>query len=313
MNNIIIIFGPTGVGKSDAAERLAHKLGGKAAILNLDMGSCYAPLTIGTAKPAWRTNKIPHYLFDIVHEPRNITVVEYREVLLKTVNMLWAQGIMPILVGGSSFYLKTLLFPPIANILSVVPTEQNKVGNDLWQELFAVDPDRARAIHPSDIYRLERALSIWKTTGEKPSLLVPKYNPPSHYTLLFLTRERADLHDRINTRVREMISAGWVDEVARLKGTTWEPFLRAKKIIGYDDILSYLDGTRSLEETITLIQQKTRAYAKRQHTFWRGLERQLLEVQATRPDVDTTIASVNLTCGDIDLYISQLSKTIIEK
>lgn len=307
---MVIIFGPTGVGKSDVAERLAHTLGRPTAIVNLDMGQCYTPLTIGTAKPAWQSSIIPHFLFDIIDEPRNFTVTEYRRILLETLTKLWSQGIVPIIVGGSGFYLKTIFYPPMTQIGQIPEGEEQA---DLWQKLHAIDPERAADIHPHDTYRLKRAMAIWRATGQKPSLFVPQYQPPADYFLLFLTRDRTELYERINDRVGIMIQSGWIDEVKKLCGTEWEQFLVDKKMIGYDDVLSYVKGSVSLGNMVQIIQQKTRMYAKRQHTFWRMLERELMQAQQADKKVQAAITSANLTSIDLDLYISQLSNMVLEK
>src|SRR5438105_3757180 len=99
--HMLIIFGPTGVGKSDLAERIARNM--PAEIINMDMGQFYAPLTIGTAKPDWRNACVPHHLFDIVNTPIDFSVVSYRESLIKCLNDVWGRGKIPIVVGGSGF------------------------------------------------------------------------------------------------------------------------------------------------------------------------------------------------------------------
>ena len=107
---ILVISGPTAVGKSNLAERLAAMF--PAELIIGDMGQCYTPFTIGTAKPDWRNSPIPHHLFDILDEPRNITVVEYYHKVQQTLTDIWQRNRLPIIVGGSSFYLASLFFPP---------------------------------------------------------------------------------------------------------------------------------------------------------------------------------------------------------
>jgi tRNA dimethylallyltransferase len=182
--------------------------------------------------------------------------------------------------------------------------------------LQVVDPERAQQIHPNDYYRLNRALAIWRTTGKKPSDMAPVYDPACPYVIHCLSRDRAELYSRIDVRVNEMMHMGWVNEVKHLTGTAWEDFLRTKKIIGYIDILDYLQGdqsTESLHRTICAIQQKTRQYAKRQMTFWRKLQKDLLVAQNNKllsATVESEVAEVNLTLLSVDLYIKQLLKKI---
>lgn len=310
---IIIIFGPTAAGKTDFALTLAQHM--RSEIVNMDVGQFYEPLSIGTAKPDWRSMPVAHHLFDIVNQPQNITVVQYRDLVISTINDIWQRSNVPILVGGSGFYLKSLLFPPLLcqatdSSFSLNPEHSPE---QLWHMLNEIDPTRAAKIHKNDVYRIKRALEIWHKTGKKPSEQQPAYDPVSPFILVHVTRERDDLYERINTRVHEMIKAGWPEEVAALEGTEWERFLKTKKIIGYDDLQAYLDGERTsdqLHNTINIIQQKTRNYAKRQEAFWSMLEKKLrsYNVDGSHLSSCQQILSFNLTLSGINLYIEQLLK-----
>ena len=302
---MIVVYGPTGVGKTAFVDELAQSL--PAEIVNADMGQMYTPLNIGTAKPNWRDESVPHHLFDIVDEPKKYTVVSYRALVEKTMRELWQKNKIPILVGGSAFYLKSLFFPPISNeTLEIVPDQKN-----LWEQLNAIDPERAQKIPKQDRYRLERAMALYKSTGKKPSEFKPLYDPPADYTLICLTRDRKELYERIDQRVTHMMDEGWMQEAQKLRGTQWESFILEKKIIGYDNIIQYLnDGTASYEDLIAIIQKRTRNYAKRQMTFLRMLKRQLEQAIAQTPDRSNRchIKEVNLTSIDLHLYINQLQK-----
>lgn len=313
-NHIIIIAGPTGIGKSALAERIAARI--PADIINMDVGQFYTPFTIGTAKPLWQKSPIPHHFFDILDEPINMSVVEYRERLLALLPDIWARGRMPILVGGSAFYLKSLLFPITHQLTDIKDPGDDQAAENLWQKLAAIDPIRAAAIHQNDRYRLQRALAIAAATGQQPSSYDPAYNPPASYTLTWLTRERDDLYARINARVLSMMESGWLDEVRALKGTAWEMFLHAKKLIGYNELLAYCahEEEQSLDVVIDTIQLQTRKYAKRQEVFWRmlhkELERQHKNVDS-KHDFSADIQALNLTFLDLDLYIKQLLERLM--
>ncbi|MGE0010379.1 MAG: tRNA (adenosine(37)-N6)-dimethylallyltransferase MiaA [Candidatus Babeliales bacterium] len=300
----LIIAGPTGVGKSDFAEHLARAL--SAEIVNADMGQCYTPLSIGTAKPDWQASDIPHHGFDTLDEPRDLTVAQYRDCLKIILENIWRRGKLPIVVGGSSFYLASLFFPPKAEV-DAVPVTHEPPGEDLWQQLSFIDPERARHIDPHDHFRIKRALEIWRITGIKPSEYVPTYDPLAPYHMIFLTRDTEELSMRIAKRVRQMLQAGWIDEVKALKGTPWEPFLLRKKIIGYDDILRFLEvadpGPEEHEMLEEFIAQRTRQYAKRQRTFWRMLEKKLKE---HKYPVETIIMSER----NMQEYAEQLIKKL---
>ena len=305
---MIILFGPTGVGKTDLSQLIAHNL--PVEIINMDMGSFYTPLTIGTAKPDWQHQSVRHHLFDIINQPNYYTVAEYRNDVLRVSAEIRSRGAIPLVVGGSAFYLASLFFPPREGTVSETDFHPSGPESDWWHQLAQIDPERARAIHPHDHYRIKRALAVWHTTGKRPSELAPVYQPvDERVVLIHLTRDRADLFARINARVAQMMQAGWIDEVARLRGTAWDAFIKEKKIIGYDDILVYLEHQNGItrEELIEIIAAKTRRYAKRQEMFWNKLVRDLQHVP---PSSAPVIQSVNLTLTDVELYIKQLLKTI---
>jgi tRNA dimethylallyltransferase len=277
---IILIYGPTAVGKTDFAELVAQGIPSE--IVNIDMGQCYAPLTIGTAKPDWRQSKIPHHLFDIITTPTNISVREYRDRILEVIEGIWSRGNFPLLVGGSGFYIKSLFFAPQAQHTKEAYTKVLLIKHrDRWQALQEIDPERAQALHPHDTYRIDRALGIWYATGTLPSLYKPVYKPIGSYCYIDLARDRPQLYERINLRTKAMLEQGWIQEVKNLQGTKWESFLKEKKLIGYDDILEFLKGHGNRDQLEQTIAQKTRHYAKQQITFgkmlYTDLEKKIIE------------------------------------
>lgn len=290
---MVVIVGPTGVGKTDMANALAQAVSGQ--IVNLDMGQMYTPCSIGTAKPDWRHEPVPHHLFDILDTPVSMTVAQYHQRLQVIVQDIWSRGSIPIIVGGSTFYASSIFFP-LAYDQEKSAAHKQPVKAGTHAQLMAIDPERAAQIHPNDQYRIDRALALYRERGVKPSAMIPVYNPLGNYRLIHLTRDRSDLYDRINRRVVSMLDAGWIDEVNRLQGTEWESFLKIKKLIGYDDILHYLSTGGDRKALIATIAQKTRHYAKRQEIFWRMLDRKLATARAALPDNPMTSSTViNLT------------------
>lgn len=301
------------MGKTHFADLLAAQLPSE--IVNADMGQLYTPLTIGTAKPDWRNSPVPQHLFDIINEPRVITVAEYRDRVITALEAIWARKNIPILVGGSGFYLQSLFFPPEAT--SAISEDQEKMAEknfapeaDRWRQLYEIDPQRALRIHPHDIYRINRALIIYFTTGRKASEQEPRYQPLASYCFVSLTRDRKELYDAIDTRARHMLQEGWIQETQRLMGTEWQEFLINKKIIGYDDIIHYLQqGANSeveLDELIKIIAKKTRNYAKRQITFGTYLMDNLQKAISDYNDTRSVCREFNLTKAGTQLYINQL-------
>lgn len=308
---IIILYGPTAVGKTDFADQLAIYLPSE--IINADLGQFYTPLSIGTAKPDWRSSPIPQHLFDIINEPRAITVSEYRDRVLTCVDEIWSRNNIPILVGGSGFYLRSLFFPPEAGSNEKAQSALLEPEENRWRQLYEIDPERALSIHPNDLYRINRALSIYFTTGKKPSTQEPRYQPLASYCFVSITRERQELYSRINSRVTTMLDEGWIQETQRLMETEWERFLLMKKIIGYDDIIKYLhmpEHERNRAELVDKIAQKTRHYAKRQICFGTYLMGHLQKAILEYTDSRSTCLEFNLTNHPYELYINQLLKQI---
>lgn len=302
--------GPTGVGKTDFVLKLA--IGLPCEIINADMGQMYTPLTIGTAKPDWKKEPVTHHLFDIIDNPIDFSVAQFRERVIKLVQEIWDRDRTPIIVGGSTLYIKSLFFEQINHVQFDQDKEQKisqktpiiANAQELWPTLNKIDPQRAANIHPNDIYRLNRALDIWRTTGTLPSQCMPRYAPIAKNMRLFvLNSGKKELYAKIDQRVHVMMEMGWVDEVAQLS-TEWHIFLQTKKIIGYELILDYLASKNgTLDTCVMLIQQRVRNYAKRQQTFWRSLKKDL-ELQVS--DVHKIFFELNLTLLDVDLYIKQI-------
>lgn len=308
---MLIIYGPTGVGKTDMALAIAADT--PAEIINMDMGQFYTPLSIGTAKPDWKNSTVPHHLFDIINTPINYTVSEYRTLLYKTVREVIQRGKLPILVGGSGFYLHSLLFPPQAAIQDIDISSLYSAEANLWDELYAIDPKRAVSIDKADDYRVRRALSIWHATGKLPSSYTPVYKPEMDYMIIFLERDRQELQQRINARVLEMLKQGWIAETQALMGTPWQTFVQRKNLIGYSEIFDYVASEKTdgaFAEMVDKISAQTRQYAKRQFTFWRKLEREIKKERQYTGISIGCLEVVNLTNVEIHLYINELLKRL---
>ena len=172
---MILVYGPTGVGKTAFVDELAQSI--PAEILNADMGQLYVPLTIGTAKPDWRNAPVPHHLFDIINEPVRYTVVAYRALVKETMQAIWKKNKIPILVGGSAFYLKSLFFPPVSNQIEEIALDED----NLWEQLNRIDPDRAAKFRQKDsTASAERLLSINQPVPSLLSSSLSMIRQPTH-------------------------------------------------------------------------------------------------------------------------------------
>ena len=316
---MFIISGPTGVGKTDLSLKLADKL--NLSIVNSDAWQFYKYLNIGTAKPDYKNLKIPHRFFDILDKPESYTSYRYRRDLVNFIKNNNIDFNKILITGGSGFYINSLLFDS-DNLNKLSNLIRYKYDNKsiLWDRLNKIDPDRAKEINKNDYYRLERSLDIWQNLKIKPSKFKPEFKPinldlnkktNTRINLIILVRDRDDLYKRINSRVDEMLSSGWIEEVKNLKNlsnySSWKEFLLNKKPIGYDIILNCLDSDTNLKNldsnNINLIKKLTRNYAKKQLIYFRMLSKKLIN----NKDVDITYLNLsNLTSAAVDLYIKQL-------
>ncbi len=275
---VISIVGPTCTGKSALAMNIAERLGGE--IVNCDSMQVYRNFDIGTAKPDPATQKkMPHHLIDLVDPDQEFSVAEYHKYATEAVDAVLAKGRLPVLVGGTGLYVRTLaedmLFPdPGADweLRKKLEAEAAQHGNAyLHGRLAQVDPEAAAKLHPNDLRRVIRALEVYTRTGAPISVLqAASRNKPAKYDLLIigLTCDRQELYRRIDLRVDRMIAAGLVDEVRALL-ERYPPGLTAMQALGYKEIAGYLDGRYSLDDAIELLKRETRRYAKRQYTWFR--------------------------------------------
>lgn len=270
---VLFIIGPTASGKTALSEIIYNKFG-SAEIINCDMGQLYAPLKVGTAKPNLQCYPYKTHLFDELNTPEYYDACQYADRAHSTVEAICKRNNLPIFVGGTIFYVKSLFFALSESCKKPIDVKiSNDYGSTAWNHLHALDPDRAQSLHPHDLYRINRALHIIKTTGEKPSTLKPHYQTKLNPLFIYIQPDRQILKDRINQRTELMIhQEGWIDEAAKLIGTPWELFVQKKGLIGYANLIAWIKQGRPKEElplVITTIQKATWRYAKRQIAFWR--------------------------------------------
>ena len=275
--------GPTGSGKTALALDLAERL--NAEIISADSMTLYRGIDIGTAKPSTADRaRVPHHLLDVLDPWESANVAWWLEQASKCVANIQHRGKSPLFVGGTPFYLKALLCglfpsPPTDDALrSQLEDEAKSEGPDvLHARLAAIDPLTARRLHPNDVRRVVRALEVWHLTGRPISDWQqqewwegqsPRFQPGA---CLALDVPRAELNARIDLRVEAMFAAGWIEEVRRLRELPRPISREASQALGYREIGDLLDGRATQAETIAEIQLRTRQFAKRQLTWFRGL------------------------------------------
>lgn len=280
MTKLIAITGPTASGKTEIAIKLAQKISGE--IISADSRLVYKDFNIGTAKPDENElSKATHHLIDIVSPQEDFTVEKYVKTAEILINEIYQRGNIPIICGGTGFYIKSLLEG--LNMPKVPPDEQfRKKIRELAEEkgreyihnmLVKVDYDSAEKLHPNDLFRIIRALEVYEHLGQPMSKL--KSIDKSKYNVLYVGLDATDrefLYNRINHRADNMIQMGMIEEVKSLINK-YGKTVSLLKTLGYREICEYLDNIISLEETIEKIKKNTRNYAKRQLTWFRANEK----------------------------------------
>ncbi|HUP45284.1 MAG TPA: tRNA (adenosine(37)-N6)-dimethylallyltransferase MiaA [Thermoanaerobaculia bacterium] len=286
---VVVVAGPTGAGKSRLAVRLAESAGGE--IVNYDSVQIYRGFDIGSAKPSLLERQhIPHHLFDIIDAGEEFNAADYARRADEVCSAIASRGRVPILAGGTFFYLRALLsgLPEIPGrnesirkrIRAVAEKGRGPLHLHRW--LTAVDPATASKVAAADRHRVERALEVWISAGvpisewSRPS---GEESPPVASLKIALKLDRAEIVRRIDERVEEMYRGGLVDETQRLLAR-YPREARPFGAIGYREAAAVVHGERDLPSAIAETKRRTRAYAKRQMTWLRS-ERNVQWIDAT--------------------------------
>ncbi len=280
LQRAIYLTGPTAVGKTAVGVALARRL--DAEIVAMDSMTIYRGMDIGTAKPTpAERGGIPHHLIDVVDPWESASVADYRDWALETVAAIEGRGKRALFVGGTSLYLKTLLRglfdgPGTDPELRLRLDREAGLHGEaaLHARLAGLDPAAAARLHPNDRRRIIRALEVIELTGQPLSALQVEHQvpAPSGVRVYALELPREILYDRINRRVRGFFDAGLVEEVRALQSAPRPMGPGPAQGIGYREVIDLLAGRASLAETIESIQTRSRQFAKRQATWFRGLE-----------------------------------------
>lgn len=276
---LIILTGPTAVGKTKASIGLAKAVDGE--IISADSMQVYRHMDIGSAKiKPEEMEGIPHHLIDVLEPDDEFHVVKFQQLAKKAMREIWERGHIPIVTGGTGFYIQALLYDidfdenekedACRKELEAYAREHG--AEALHEKLAFVDPASAEMIHPNNIKRVIRALEFYEQTGKR----ISEHNEtqrqresPYAFAYFVLTDDRAHLYERINRRVDQMIEEGLVNEVQALKDKGYTKQLVSMQGLGYKEILDYLDGNCTLEEAIYTIKRDTRHFAKRQLTWFK--------------------------------------------
>jgi len=275
--NIVVICGPTGVGKTTVGIELAKRFHGE--IISADSMQIYRHMDIGTAKPTEAEQaEVPHHMIDIIDPDEPFDAETYSKMARKKIYSLDHQGLVPVVVGGTGFYIKALEYglfdpgpsnPAIRDRLKV--EAETKGASFLYEKLSETDPDTAENIHPNDTYRIIRALEVYEMTGKGISTHQNNHSfPDSPFRVLKigLQMDREALYERIDQRVDWMLKAGLVDEVQDLLNKGYHHNLKSMQSIGYRHMADFIRKQISWDEAVRTMKRDTRRYAKRQFTWF---------------------------------------------
>lgn len=290
---LVIITGPTAVGKTDISIQLAKKINGE--IISADSMQVYRHMDIGTAKiTPQEMDGVRHHLIDIMEPEESFNIAVFKEMADEAINDIYDRGKIPVIVGGTGFYIQSVLYdidftPDDGSDKYRKELEQLAAakGADYMHELLRqTDPESAQAIHKNNVKRVIRALEYYKQTGQKMSEHnAEEKQKESAYNFAYfvLNDDREVLYDRINRRIDIMLRDGLVDEVRGLMQRGLDKNYVSMQGLGYKEIIDYLKGECTLEEAVYILKRDTRHFAKRQLT-WFGHEKEVIYVNVNEFD-----------------------------
>jgi len=276
---LLVIAGPTAVGKSELAMRVAEQLSTE--IISADSAQVYRHLNIGTAKPtAEEQIRIKHHLIDLVDPDQSFSVADYQQAANEIIIKLWSAKKLPLMVGGTGLYIRAVTNAYAfgksgADYNTRKSYEQDAIKfglSYLYQKLQDLDPKTASNIHPNDQKRIIRALEVYSLEGKLISEQVSQTRmaeSPFKTLVIGITIDRIALYERIEKRVEKMLEKGFLEEVRNLRDKGFGESAPGMQILGYRQLLAYLGGDEDWEETVAAIKKETRNLAKRQLTWFR--------------------------------------------
>ncbi len=292
---MIVLTGPTAVGKTELSISLAKKINGS--IISADSMQVYKYMDIGSAKITKEEMcGVKHYLVDELMPEEEFNIYRFKEMALKALEEIYAEGKIPIIVGGTGFYIQGLLYDIDFSETAADEAYRKEMedysrengAHALHELLREVDPESCDAIHENNVKRVIRALEYYHQTGQKISDHNKKEREkqsPYNFVYFVLNDIRENLYARIDKRVDLMVEKGLVDEVKRLKNMGYTPDMVSMQGLGYKEILWYLDNRCTLNEAVETIKQETRHFAKRQLTWFRR-EKEVVWIDKDKFDYD---------------------------
>jgi len=296
---LIAIVGPTAVGKTALALRLAQDL--PVEVISADSRQVYRYMDIGTAKPtAQQRRQVAHHLIDIVDPDEAFTLAQYQELAYSAIDDVLGRDRIPLLVGGTGLYVRAVLeglsiprVPPDRALRAQLRAEAQAQGpGALHERLRALDAEAAERIDARNVRRVIRALEVCIRTGKPISRLQAKSLPPYRILRIGLTMPRDQLYERIDERVNRMMSAGLLEEVRSLVGRGYGLDLPSMSGLGYRQMGLYLRGEVSLDEAVALVKRHTRRLVRRQANWFRSDDSRITWFDVSGPVYEAILSSV---------------------
>jgi len=303
---VVILVGPTAVGKTELSIRLAEALNGE--IVSADSRLLYRGMDIGTAKPSKEEmERVPHHLIDLAEPDEVWSLSIFQSKLVQTLHEIHERGHLPIVAGGTGQYIRSLMegwtIPTVApnpKLREMLEEMGQRIGAlELHQRLQFIDPEAAKKIDINNVRRSIRALEVILTTGELFSTQKEKLPFDLDFKIIGLIRPREELYTRVDERIEQMFERGLVNEVIILLEHGYSEDLPTLSAIGYREVIQYLHGDCTLEDVKTQMRKKTREFIRRQ-TNWFKPDDPLIEWHAMTPDpFDRIVESITIDFLDL--------------
>ena len=310
---LIVLTGPTAVGKTALSIALAKQLGCE--IISADSMQIYKYMDIGSAKiMPQEMEGVPHYLVDVLKPEEEFHVVRFQQMAKEAMEQIYAHGNIPLLVGGTGFYIQA-----VTRDIDFTEGEEDRVYRSsleeiaktkgpeiLHQRLQEIDPPSAASIHANNVKRVIRALEFYHLNGypiSRHNQQESEKESPYNLAYFVLNDERSHLYERIDKRVDLMMESGLVEEVCRLKAMGYDRSMVSMQGLGYKELLAWLDGEFSLDEAVRILKRDTRHFAKRQITWFK---REKDVIWMNKPDYDyddkKILAEMKQICKERGIY-----------
>ncbi len=303
---LVVIVGPTAVGKTEIAIQVAERLGGE--IVSADSRLFYRGMDIGTAKPTLvERSRVPHHLIDVAEPDETWSLALFQQKARQAIADIHARGKLPLLVGGTGQYIRAVVqgwevprVEPNPRLRAALEDWAMEIsGEGLHRRLASLDPQAAAGIDASNLRRTVRALEVILSSGRRFSEQRQSGPSPYRYLLLGLTRPRPELYERVDARIQMMIANGLVEEVKGLLERGYPDDMPTISAIGYREIVAYLQGRISLEEAVRQMQRATRIFVRRQANWFKPDDPEIHWFQVGDDTLERMVGAIREFMGEL--------------